>query len=295
MRDDNAGVNQICRLLGISKDSYYNSISPLDTLNNRYAHLKPKINQIIKSNPSYVYPRIKKALEDVYGITINHKTLLKLLNLWNLSLRRNIKQRKMSFVSKTLEFLGIRANILRSMLLSGKSVDCFEVVVSDITQIRYATGIAYLCVHMDYAGKYVYGYSLSMNTDTKLIIRSLKLALNRLKRFGLRDYDKLIFHQDRGSVYTSNLYVATVLSLGSILSYSRKGEPGDNAVNESFFSRFKEENRDLFSEAETFENLEKMICKQIRYHNEKRYHSSLKLISPLSYTKLKAQKLSYSK
>jgi hypothetical protein len=36
-----AGVNQICRLLGISKKTYYYSIDPARTLEQRYGRLKP--------------------------------------------------------------------------------------------------------------------------------------------------------------------------------------------------------------------------------------------------------------
>ena len=46
---------------------------------------------------------------------------------------------------------------------------------------------------------------------------------------------KMISHQDRGSVYTGADYMHTVMEEKCRLSYSRRGEPGDNAVNKSFF------------------------------------------------------------
>ena len=46
-------------------------------------------------------------------------------------------------------------------------------------------------------------------------------------------------HQDRDSIYTNADYATEVLSKYFHLSYSRTGESGDNAVNESFFSRLK--------------------------------------------------------
>jgi len=72
-------VNQICRLLGISKKTYYYSIDPAQTLEQRYGHLKSMLERIIRKNPSYGYRRIKKALFEVYGEVVNHKVLLKLL------------------------------------------------------------------------------------------------------------------------------------------------------------------------------------------------------------------------
>jgi diphthamide synthase (EF-2-diphthine--ammonia ligase) len=68
-----AGVNQICRLLGISKKTYYYSIDPARTLEQRYGRLKPMLERIIQKNQSYGYHRIKKALFEVYGEAVNHK------------------------------------------------------------------------------------------------------------------------------------------------------------------------------------------------------------------------------
>jgi len=90
------------------------------------------------------------------------------------------------------------------------------------------------------------------------------------------------------AIYQSLLllsFTTEVLSSEAYLSYSAKGEPGDNAVNEAFFSRLKEEWRDLFAEAETFEELKKLIKKSIAYYNEKRYHTSLNNMTPAEFTK----------
>ena len=76
------------------------------------------------------------------------------------------------------------------------------------------------------------------------------------------------------------------------LSYSRRGEPGDNAVNESFFSRLKEEWRDVFMEAQSFDELQKMVKKAIDYYNNERYHSTIGLKAPLIFTKEQVRQLS---
>ena len=82
------------------------------------------------------------------------------------------------------------------------------------------------------------------------------------------------------------------MEIGAFLSFSKKGEPGDNAVNEAFFSRLKEEWRDEFYEAETFEELEKLIKKAIDYYNERRYHTSIDKQVPFEFTKTQAKKFS---
>lgn len=287
-----AGVNQICKLLGISKDSYYNSQDPQSTLTTKYAHLKPKIRAIIKSDPCYGYPRIKVALERRFGIVINHKLLLKLMRTWSLSLPRNIGKKRLSIISRTLQFLDSRANLVRRLLKVGKLTNCFQVVVSDMTEVRAAFGKAYLCVHMDYIGKLVYGYQLGLQPNRQLMIASFKKAVRKLSSFGIKSLAKVVFHSDRGTQYTSLDYSTAVLSKDAYLSYSKKGEPGDNAVNEAFFSRLKEEWRDIFAEAESFEELEKLVKRAIAYHNERRYHTSINNLTPLEFTKKQAQSAS---
>jgi putative transposase len=278
-------VNKVCRLFGISKKTYYQNQSTDFSLARKYSELKPKIIKIIQENPSYGYPRIKKALEEIYGEIVNHKLLLKLLKLWRLSLPRKIKKRKSNWIKNIIEYLGIKSNLLRSLILKGSMIKCFDVILSDITEICYSGQKAYLCIHMDYAGKYIYGWDLSANPDQVLVISSAKKAIITISRFSKRDVDGIIFHQDRGSVYTSEGYVSYLLKKEILISYSRKGEPGDNAVNESFFSRFKDEWLDSFSELKTYYELKNGIKKSIEYYNEKRYHSSIGYKTPLAYIK----------
>lgn len=277
------GVNQICRLLGISKKSYYRSRDPVAVLNERYAVLKTRIMKIIKDNPAYGYRRIKEALREVFGETINHKLLLKLLKIWGLSLKRKIRKPKRGWFHKVIDFLQMRANLLWNMMREGLIVRCFQVVVSDVTEIQYKSGKAYLCVHMDHFGKMIYGWNLSCSAGRETVLKSFEMAVQKIRKV-LSFFPKgIVFHQDRGSVYTSTDYISTLLKYACRISFSRKGEPGDNAVNESFFSRLKEEWRDVFGEAGSFEELEKFVEKAIAYYNNKRYHSSIGLKTPAKF------------
>lgn len=277
---DQIGVNEGCKLFGISKDSYYNATDKVGSLTTKYADLKLKIVRIIEGNPSYGYPRIKKELLNKYGTVVNHKLLLKLLKIWGLSLNRKVKSKRPTFIQEVLGFLNGRANLLKRMVIDG----CFQVITSDFTEIPFKVGKAYLCVHIDYYGKAVYGYALGLSPNTNLILKSLDTCKSSLKRLGI-GLSGMIGHSDQGSVYTSANYVTTVLEYGMYLSYSRKGEPQDNGRNESFFGRLKDEWRDVFAEADSFEELEKLVEKAINYYNERRLHSSIGYMTPWDYTK----------
>jgi len=58
----------------------------------------------------------------------------------------------------------------------------------------------------------------------------------------------LIVRQDRGSPYTSGDYVSTVVESRAFVSYALPATPGDNPVNEAFFSRLKAEWSEMFKD-----------------------------------------------
>jgi putative transposase len=278
-------INRICRLLDLSKKTFYRAKAPLESPANKHKELKNKIVSIIKENTAYGYRRLKKALAEKFRININHKLLLKLLKLWGLELKRKIRMPKKSWLEKVLNFLEIRANLLWRIKKTGQVLKPFQVIVTDVTEIHYQKGKAYLCVYLDHAGKMIYGFALSHKNDTIFVLDAFKRAKSKMKRLLGRLPEKLIVHQDRGSVYTSNDYVSSVLGSEFCLSYSRKGEPGDNAVNESFFSRLKEEWRDVFFEATSFKELENLLQGAINYYNYRRYHSSIGYQKPATFIK----------
>jgi len=202
------------------------------------------VEVIIGKNPAYGWRRIKAALEKEHGIVINHKLLLKLLKLWGLSLNRKVRKKKKGWVRVVLDFLGKRANLLCKLVMDGILIKCFQIIVSNVTKLYYSGKKVYLAVHMDYREKIIYGWSLQKGAGRDLVIKSLRMAVKSLKRYGIKILKGIVLHQDREIIYTIDDYVAEALSFGFHLSYSRKGQPEDNVVNESFFSRFKEEWRD---------------------------------------------------
>ncbi len=113
---------------------------------------------------------------------------------------------------------------------------------------------------------------------------SLKKAIARIK--GLIGYipEELLCHSDQGSQYTSYKYIDMVLKNKIVLSYSTPGTPTENAGQESFFGRFKDENKHEFLEMESFLEIKKLISKRINYYNDKRLHTSIKLKSPKKFT-----------
>jgi transposase InsO family protein len=272
--------------LGLSKNTYYNARDPKEKFLEKYAKLKSYVESVIEENSHYGIRRIKQELFDTYEITVGRDVLGKLLKLWGLSLKRNIRKQKPNILEKILQAIGDRANILKRIKLTAP----LQAISSDITELNFKGGKAYLCVHKDVYGQMVYGWALGLNMKTELVMRSFNMALKRVSKLFKVSW-KIIFHQDRGSQYTSYDYVEAMSQNNCLISYSQKGTPTDNPGQESFFGRFKSECAGEISEIETFEQLEKFVKSKIIYYNERRLHTSIGYTTPEKFTKSRLRNL----
>jgi len=108
----------------------------------------------------------------------------------------------------------------------------------DITYIKTSLGWVYLAVVIDLCTKEVVGYSISRRASTELVKRAFANALLASKR----DTDqKLVFHSDRGTQYSSKSFQKMCEIYNVTPSMSAASNPFDNAVVESFFSSAKRE------------------------------------------------------
>lgn len=244
--------------------------------------VKGKGNKDHYRKTSYGYRRIRDELKK-QKITINHKVLKKLLKIWELTIKRNIRRREKSGIEKILEFLGGGANILKT-LKARKEILPLRVLQTDFTRILYDGGKRqlWLCPFLDNLTKIVLGYALGISANTMVALSGYKMAREFLKKEGINP-DEVVVHEDRGSCFTSYEYVGELTRDGITLSYSDKGKPGDNAEMESFNGRFKDEWKKVFLEAKSEMEVLILVREAIEYYNNRRIHSKLGGMSPLEY------------
>jgi len=275
-------ITRICKLCGLSKNTYYNHKHPDGRFTDKFEHIKIRVKKIIAKNSAYGVKRIKQALLDDYSLEIGRDALGRLLKLWSLGLKRKLRKSKKSVIKKILESLSDRVNLL----IRTKIENPFQAITSDITEIIYNHGKskAYLAVHKDCLGQMVYGYEIGETMEAKLVVSSFKKAITKIKKLIKKIPNEFLCHQDQGSQYTSYEYVEEVLKNKIVLSYSTPGTPTENPGQESFFGRLKDECKDEFMEMETFAELKKLISKKINYYNNRRLHTSINLKSPKKFT-----------
>ena len=267
--------------MGISKGTFYYSNDPSINFEQKYNRIKEFVKKIVEKRPSYGIRRIKEELDREYGVFVGRDALGKLLKIWGLALKRSIKKKKRSLIEEILILLSDRANLLVRQLSSINKP--LMAITSDISDFKFNFGKEQLsvCVHKDVFGQQVYGYAIGKTKDKQLVLNSFKMASNNIslliKKFNIKRpllgvFQKIIVHQDQGTQYTCYDYIQTVLKTGLFrLSFSKKGTPTDNAGQESFFGRFKDENKEVIYEIKSYEEAKRFVEKRIYYYNTERF------------------------
>jgi putative transposase len=159
----------------------------------------------------------------------------------------------------------------------------YQAVCSDITYLKSGEGWLYLCTVKDIVTGEILGESTSARMKKELVIQAF---LNAQARHKLRP--GTIFHNDRGSQYTSKAFAETLAIYGIIQSFSRVGMPGDNAWAESFFATLKKECIH-FRQFSTREELRQTVFSWIEgFYNNRRVQERLGYLSPREYARLLA-------
>lgn len=148
--------------------------------------------------------------------------------------------------------------------------------VVDVTYLPTAQGWLYLAVVLDLYARKVVGWATSTSFDQQLVMLALEQALETRPA-------PTLHHSDRGVQYTSLAYQQLLAENGIQSSMSRTGQPYDNAVMESFFATFKEEQLPARRYA-TVQQAESAVLRYIEgFYNRTRLHSTLGYLSPDTY------------
>lgn len=147
---------------------------------------------------------------------------------------------------------------------------------TDITYIHVQKeGWTYLASVMDLCSRKIIGYAYGTSMTADLAVKAVKNACLNVK-----NTKGIILHSDLGSQYTSHVFEDFLSSKGIQHSFSRKGNPYDNACIESFHSVLKKEEIYLHT-YENFKEAQKAIFEYIEaWYNRKRIHSAIGYLTP---------------
>ncbi|CUX24901.1 Integrase core domain protein [Clostridium sp. C105KSO13] len=128
---------------------------------------------------------------------------------------------------------------------------------------------------MDLYNRKIIGYSYGKNPTAELAKKAVENAC-----LNVEDTTDIILHSDLGSQYTSTVFEDMIIEKNMKHSFSRKGNPYDNACIESFHSVLKKEEVYL-NTYHTFEEAEAALFEYIEsWYNRRRRHSALDYKTP---------------
>jgi transposase InsO family protein len=229
-----------------------------------------EIHELTKKR--YGAPRVQKQLAKTQDIHVSQKRVARLMRQEGLRAR---PRRRFKCTTMSDHDQPIAANLLDRDF---KATAPNQKWVGDTTELLTSNGKLFLAVILDLCSKFIVGWALSPVNDRYLTIAALEMAIKRrCPEVGL------LHHSDRGSTYASEDYQEILAARGVVCSMSRRGNPYDNAVMESWNSTFKIECGERFlnnevARIEAFDFIEV-------FYNQKRLHSAIGYMSPAELEK----------
>lgn len=267
-------VAKLCTLAQVPRSRYYRELKRVQSSSDpEDIRLRDLIQNICLDSSCYGYRRVRAVLYRM-GHRINHKRVLALMRKDNL-----LCLRKKHWIATTDSRHGfhVHPNLAAEMTVTGLN----QLWVADITYIRLMYEFVYLAAILDACSRKAIGWALSRGLDTSLSVAALQMALR-----GRIIAPGLVHHSDRGVQYASAEYTDLLRHHGIAISMSRKGNPYDNAIAESFMKTLKAEEVYL-NEYDSFSSANHNLGRFIEMvYNKKRLHSSLGYRPPEEFESL---------
>jgi putative transposase len=258
----------MCKVLKVSRSSYYSwlvrKLGKRDIENNK---LSDRIKKIYESSKrTYGSPRVTVALLEE-GLHVSRPRVARLMKKQKL---QSIIRKKWIVTTDSKHNYPVVENKLNRDFNVTRTA---QVWVSDITYIKTSQGWLYLTVIIDLYDRKVIGWAFSRFLKTVYTtIPAWSMAIrNRSTTQGL------IFHSDRGVQFACNEFKNLLSAYPLVVrSMSRRGDPWDNAVAESFFKTLKVEL--IYQNSyKTFKEAELSVFEYIEaWYNVNRIHTTIK-------------------
>ena len=271
MQSRSRGLRELCRLLGYSRQAYYQ----YQTLSGKRALAEDLlIQQVLYHRISQhrvgglkLHEMMEPFMED-HDIYIGRDLLFDLLRENNLLVRK--RRRSQPRTTDSNHWMRRYPDLIRDIKLSRGN----ELWVSDITYIHLKNNkFAYLSLVTDAYSRKIVGFCMNSDLSADGPVTALEMALK-----GRASDESLIHHSDRGSQYCSDAYISLLRSGDINISMTQSGNPRDNAIAERVNGILKQE---LLEEVyPSIKQAQRSAVIAIDTYNRIRPHSSVDMMTP---------------
>ena len=255
-------VQDMCIFFGVSRSGYYAWTKKTD-----WEDSDKQIGELIrvcqkKTRQTYGYRRVRIWLLREFGLAVNHKAVLRIMNKYNL-LSRSRRRRKWI---QNCESIHRYSNLLQRNFYADRPNLKW---CTDISYIPTKEGFVYLSVIKDLYDNFVVAYKIGTENNNHLVYETVKAAKKEITA-------ELQLHSDQGFQYTSDGYFKLTKLYHITPSMSRPGTPLDNACAENFFSTLKSGWLHRYTPA-TKEEARLLLDEYIHFYNYERIQLKTKL------------------
>lgn len=214
--------------------------------------------------------RLKFAIQNKLGLTLNHKLIRRYKNILNIITIKRTKKGLSVSKSKEKNLVNKAQYIIECNFNSDIPNQKYS---SDVSYIKCKDGTLYLSAIKDYFNAEIVSYSTSNCNDVNLIKDSYK---------NLKPNKDAIVNTDQGAVYFAYEYVELANSMGFTRSMSHRRHCWENCPIENWFMQLKHEWLCQFEKLTRKEAAEE-IKKYIHWYNNERIQKKLGYLSPVEY------------
>lgn len=275
MASEGRSVQLACRVLGVAESGYYEWRSrPVSARALRHAWLTEQIQAIhTASFGTYGARRVHAELRLGHGILVGHGAVEMLMRRAGLAGLPGRKRRR------AVHDTAFSADLVdRNFTRPAPN----QLWVTDITEHPTREGKVYCAVVLDVHSRRVVGWSIDSSQTAALATNALSMAISNRSPLP----PGTLIHSDHGVQFTSWAFTRRAKESGLVPSMGSVGDCYDNAVIESFWGRVQTELLDRRHWRTRIELANALFEYIEMFHNRRRRHSALGMLTPIEYEKL---------
>jgi putative transposase len=256
---ESLSISSQCRLLGISRSSFYYQPKPMKEEDLKLMRL---IDEQFLKTPTWGSRSMRNHLRRL-GYKVNRKRVQRLMRIMGLEpIYPKPRTSRPHPDHKVYPYL------LRDLTIDRPN----QVWSADITYIPMRRGFMYLVAVMDWHSRKVLSWRVSNTLESEFCIEALEQAL---RRYGKPE----IFNTDQGAQFTSRGFVGLLESNGIQVSMDGRGRVQDNIFIERLWWTLKYHYLYLHA----FDNgaeLRRGLQQWVDFYNQERSHQGLDNLTP---------------